>query len=265
MMDDYSGDAASFDPALNMARQSLYRFAALSLLDPLAGSWEQLNRLRDDPVLSAAAAFIRTLPAARSQELGLGERPLEDLDPQFVLDRVPDSKSAFNSLYEHTFGLLVSSACPPYETEYVDSKLAFQRSNGLADVSGFYHAFGLTTSDQRPDRPDHVVLELEFMAHLLGLERDAADDDADRRAAQRLVCREAQAHFFREHLAWWMPVFARLLGREDPQGFYATAGVFLAALISAERALLGLPAASCAVGPTMVERPELCEGCQVAG
>jgi TorA maturation chaperone TorD len=264
-MKNGSHDAADFDPALNMARQSLYRFAALSLLDPQAGSWEQLNRLRNDPLLSAAAAFIRSLPAARSQEMGIGERPLEDLDPRSVLDRIPASKQALNAVYENTFGLLVSSACPPYETEYVDSKFAFQRSNALADVSGFYHAFGLTTSDLHPDRPDHVVLELEFMAQLLGLERDAADDDADRRAAQRQVCREAEARFFREHLAWWMPVFARLLGREDPQGFYAAAGVFLAALVSAERALLGLPPASCAVGPTTVERPELCDGCQIAG
>ena len=65
------------------------------------------------------------------------------------------------------------------------------------------------------------------------------------------------------HMA--MPVFAKLLGREDPRGFYAAAGVFLASLMSAERALLGLPPASCVVGPTAVERPEICEGCQIAG
>jgi TorA maturation chaperone TorD len=264
-MNNGSSDAADFDPALNMARQSLYRFAALSLLDPQVGSWEQLNRLRNDPLLSAAAAFVRSLPAARSPELGIGERPLEDLDPRLVLDRLPDSQQALNAVYENTFGLLVSSACPPYETEYVDSKFAFQRSNALADVSGFYHAFGLTTSDRHPDRPDHVVLELEFMAHLLGLERDAANGDADRRAAQRQVCREARSLFFREHLAWWMPVFARLLGREDPQGFYAAAGVFLAALISAERAMLGLPPASCGVRPSVSDAQELCDGCQIAG
>jgi TorA maturation chaperone TorD len=264
-MNNSNHDAAEFDPAVNMARQSLYRFAALPLLDPLAGSWEQLNRLRNDPLLAAAAAFVRSLPAARSPQLGIGERPLEDLDPRPVLDRLPESQQALNALYEDTFGLLVSSACPPYETEYVDSKFAFQRSNALADVSGFYHAFGLTTSDRHPDRPDHVVLELEFMAQLLGLERDAADDDADRRAAQRQVCREAQAHFFREHIAWWMPVFARLLGREEPQGFYAAAGVFLAALISAERAMLQLPPAPGSVRPSVSDAQELCDGCQIAG
>ena len=264
-MNHGSHDAVGFDPALNMARQSLYRFAALSLLDPQAGSWEQLNRLRDDPLLSAAAAFIRTLPAAQLQELGVGERPLEELDAQLVLDRLPDSKQAFNAQYENTFGLLVSSACPPYETEYVDSKFAFQRSNSLADVSGFYRAFGLAISDRRPERPDHVVLELEFMAHLLGLERHAAVENPDRRREHQQVCRDAQARFLGEHLAWWTPVFARLLGGANPNGFYAAAGIFLAALIPAERGLLRLPPASHRVGPSAVERPELCEGCELAG
>ena len=160
---------------------------------------------------------------------------------------------------------MVSSACPPYETEYINSKFAFQRSNSLADVSGFYQAFGLTISDRHPERPDHVVLELEFMAFLLGLERQAAEEDPSRRPEDQRVCRDAQARFVSEHLAWWTPVFARLLSKANPHGFYAAASAFLAALIPAERALLRLPPASCCVGPSEVERPELCEGCELAG
>ena len=32
-----------FDPALNMGRQSLYRFCALALSDPRVGSWERVH------------------------------------------------------------------------------------------------------------------------------------------------------------------------------------------------------------------------------
>jgi TorA maturation chaperone TorD len=159
---------------------------------------------------------------------------------------------------------LVSCACPPYESEYIDSKYAFQRSNALADVSGFYCAFGLKISEQHPERPDHVVLELEFMAHLLALESHAWDEDPARCTANRQVCRDAQSRFFREHLAWWTPAFAKLLGRENPRGYYATVGVFLAALLPAERALLGLPPVSHTVRPSVTESDELCDGCFAA-
>jgi TorA maturation chaperone TorD len=256
---------SDFDPAVNIARQVLYRFAALSFLDPQRGSWDKLNALRDDPLLLDAAALVRGLPESRPAQYGLGERPIELLDHRKVLDRLPNSQKALNTQYENTFGLLVSSNCPPYETEYINSKYAFQRSNGLADISGFYHAFGLTISDGHPERPDHIVLELEFMATLLALECRAENAPSQRCRGRQQVCRDAQSRFLQQHLAWWIPAFARLLGKQNSQQFYDAAGVFLTALIPAERAILGLPPASEAVVPSTVERPEDCEGCQLAG
>jgi TorA maturation chaperone TorD len=255
--------SAEFDRAANIARQAMYRFAALAFLDPQAGSWSRLNAISDDCLLFGAAILIRSLPHARPAEFGPGESPIKMLDPRRVLDRLPDSERALNMQYENTFGLLVSSNCPPYETEYINSKFAFQRSNTLADISGFYQAFGLTISDIRPERPDHVVLELEFMACLLGLERQAYDQDSERQKTKRQVCRDAQTRFLHEHLGWWAPAFAKLLGAGNPQGFYAAAGEFLAALIPTERAFLRVPPASQPVGPTTVERPEHCEGCEL--
>lgn len=254
---------AEFDAAVNMARQSLYRFAALSLLDPKAGAWPTLQQLLVDPVLHGAAALLRTLPATRSVALARGERPLQLLDPRLVLERLPESPEQFNSEYEHTFGLLVSGACPPYETEYVDSKFVYQRSNGLADIHGYYHAFGLTISNQYPERADHVVLELEFMAHLLKLERDAGDESVDARE-RRQICRDAQVSFLTDHLTWWAPAFAKLLGRENPHGYYAATGIFLAALVAAERAFMQLPLPSDGVRPSVGDARELCNGCQFA-
>ena len=97
-----------FDPAINMARQSLYRFAALSLLDPQAGSWERLESLRNDAVVEQAAALIGSLPEAIVENIGLGERLLADLNPERVFERLPDSRQALNADYESTFGLLAS-------------------------------------------------------------------------------------------------------------------------------------------------------------
>ncbi len=256
-------DETSFDPSLNMARQCLYRFAALSLLDPKGGAWEQLCLLRDDSVLARATELLRELPEAVPEQLGPGERALDAFNPQSVLDRLPQSYEAFNQEYEDTFGLLVTKACPPYETEYIHSKLVFQRSNALADIAGFYKAFGLTTSDELPERPDHLVLEFEFMAAVLGLLRQAADDDSEVRRQRMEVCHDAQVRFFREHLVWWVPAFARMLGREGKGGFYESVSTFLSAFIPLERALLGVSAPSRAPSPSATERPEECEGCGI--
>jgi TorA maturation chaperone TorD len=257
--------ATEFDPAVSLARQYLYRFAALSLLDPRSGAWTHLQRLREDVILHDAAGFLRSLPEACTTTLALGERSVDNLSPRLVLDRLPQSFVELNAEYERTFGLLVSGACPTYESEYIDSKFAFQRSNALADLNGFYHAFGLKVSEKYPERPDHIVLELEFMARLLALESAAWDAEPVPNFDAAAVCRDAQVRFLSEHLAWWAPAFARLLGRENPQGYYAAVGVFLAALIPAERALLGVPPESRIVRPSVAETQELCDGCQIAG
>jgi TorA maturation chaperone TorD len=252
------------DEALNLARQSLYRFGAVSLLDPRAHAWQRLAAMRDCPVLDQAAVLVRELPAAVPDQLARGELPIIALDPVAVLNRLPATQQALNDEFEALFGLLVSNACPPYETEYINSKFTFQRSNTLADVSGFYQAFGLTTADAHPERPDHIVLELEFMAVLVDLEQRAVREQGELSEQRRQTCREAQRHFLRDHLAWWTPAFARLLRHEAEGTFYEAVGKFLAAWIPAERALLGVPAPMSRAVPSSIEQPEACDGCQLA-
>jgi TorA maturation chaperone TorD len=255
----------AFDPALAAARQSLYRFAATTLLDPKNGAWEQLAPLRHEELLVEAAAFIRELPEAVPAELALGERPLIELNPCDIFAKLPDTPAGLLKEYENTYGLLVSSACPPYEMEYVDGKFTFQRSHLLADVAGYYRAFGLDVSSQRPERPDHIANQLEFMAVLIGLQRQAANEPDTATRDERIdVCQQAQVTFLRDHLAWWAPAFSRLLARENPDSFYAAVGGFLAALIAAERALLDVAATGKVVTPSTIEPPETCDGCEIA-
>ncbi len=190
-----------------------------------------------------------------------GERPLCELAVSPIFASLPTSGDEFNRLYEETFGLLVSNACPPYETDYIDGKLTFQRSNMLADVSGFYRAFGVSPSQQHPERPDHIVLELEFMAFLIGLTRQAEAAGPGRQPGRVETCLDAQARFLREHLTWWTPAFARLLGHEGQGGFYEAVAHFLAAFITAERTLFEIAPHSVRAVPSGLERPEACEGC----
>lgn len=254
----------NYDPVVNLARQSLYRFASLAFTDPRKVHEDDFRSLCASTMLVEAAALLRGLPEAAPAELAPGEHPLTDLDPRKVLARLPYCHEALNAEYENTFGLVIASTCPPYETEYIDSKFEFQRSSTLADINGFYRAFGLTVAKDYSERSDHIALELEFMACLLRLERQTVEDSSFLRNQRAAVCHEAQCRFVKEHLAWWVPAFVRLLNIHNSGSFYAAVGNFLAALIPAERGLLGLPPITRSAAPYVADRPEFCEGCAFA-
>jgi TorA maturation chaperone TorD len=92
-------------------------------------------------------------------------------------------------------------------------------------------------------------LELELMAWLIAKERYALEQGDE---AHAVVCREAQVRFVREHLAWWLPAFAHALRRRAdgvtnadeltaaPSTFYGAVASALAAMVAAERAVLGI-------------------------
>lgn len=253
------------DPAVNRARCVLYRLTALALADPRTGSWARLIEPATRLLAGEALAVLRDEPQATAVPLARGEKRLDETDITRLFDALPDSEGALNALYEGSFGLLVSSTAPPYESEYVDGKLSFQRAHLLADVAGYYRAFGLEPSTAHPERPDHVALELEFMATLLDLEQQAAACCSPEALEQQSICRDAQRQFVTDHLAWWLPAFAALLRREVVHGFYAEVADLLAALIAAERALLSVPPPHVAPQPSRIDRPEECDGCALSG
>jgi TorA maturation chaperone TorD len=161
------------------------------------------------------------------------------------------------------FGLVLSRECPPYETEYYPSAEPFFRAQQLADIAGFYRAFGLQTAKATPERPDHLALELEFMAFLLRKERLAwASAEVNAAAMEQAgICAEAQQSFFRDHLAWWVPSFVMGLRRKAERGFYWAVGQILAAFMPSERPRLGVAAPRLPLQPALIERPEEQTGC----
>ncbi|MEE9294980.1 MAG: molecular chaperone TorD family protein [Phycisphaerae bacterium] len=135
-------------------------------------------------------------------------------------------QDTFNKLFGHA----VRGKCPPYELEYQRGEI-IQRASTLADIAGFYEAFGVTVTESAHDRPDHVAVECEFMSVLCTKEAHAietADDD------HLDICLEAQRGFLRDHLARWLPAFADRVGQESPGGFYGALAGFAAAFIAAE-------------------------------
>jgi TorA maturation chaperone TorD len=210
-----------------------------------------------------AADLLRAEAVTTPQPRGLGELPPEQLDLAPLLAELDAPADELRAEHERVFGLVLSRECPPYETEYHPSSETFFRTQQLADIAGFYRAFGLETSLTEPDRPDSLALELEFMAFLLlkkrlALASMAANPNAIEDANS---CDDAQRLFFRDHLAWWVPSFAMGLRRKAGQGFYAAAGQVLAALLPVERARFGVEVPRMPLQAALIERPEEQAGC----
>jgi TorA maturation chaperone TorD len=250
-------------PAVDLARECLYRFLGVSLSYPRDAGWGLLLDAASRRLACAAADLLRAEADSALGPVGFGELPPEHLAMAPVLAELPATVEDMAAEYDRIFGLVPARECPPYETEYYPGGEAFFRSQQLADIAGYYRAFGLEPARAEPERPDHLALELEFLAFLLMKKRLALaaagrDPDMAERAA---VCDEAQRTFFQDHLAWWVPAFATGLRRKAGGGFYAAVSRVLAALIFVERCRLDVPPPRLPVQASLIERPDEQSGC----
>ncbi len=198
------------------ARGSVYRFAALGFGYPEPALCAQLNHqfqyleasldVLQDHVGLALAKRIHSLVETMSDD---------DIEASY-LDQ---------------FGHTISKECPPYESEY-DQAHIFEKSQALADIAGFYEAFGLQLAPDLHDRLDHVSVELEFMQFLCLKEAYAL---ARGHPPERLaLCTDAQAKFLAEHLGSWVFGFARRLAGKAGNGLYGLMGEMLVLFLTGE-------------------------------
>jgi TorA maturation chaperone TorD len=248
------------DAAANLARETLYRCLAAVFSDPRG----RHSCFSLDPAnlaaLRGAAELLRSESAELAIPLGLGEVPAEELEVKPLLVALDRPDGEIINEYTRVFGLVTCRECPPYETEYCPNEDTFYRSQQMADIAGFYRAFGLQVAADRGERPDYLPLELEFEAFLLMKMRSAAANDG---TAERVrICREARATFLRDHLSWWAPSFALGVRRKATSGLYFEAARVLASLLPLERAVFGLAAPPLPIlQPKSDESQNECESC----
>jgi TorA maturation chaperone TorD len=106
----------------------------------------------------------------------------------------------------------------------------------LADIAGFYAAFGLEPSATHPDAEDHVAPECEFMSALCLKEAYAL---AEGMTEGLEVTRRAQASFLGEHLGRWAEAFAGAVKEATPLPYYGALADLLIAWAREEIAGLG--------------------------
>lgn len=122
-----------------------------------------------------------------------------------------------------------------YGTEHI-AENEFQRVQLLADIMGFYHAFGVTPGH---DRPDALACEFEFMHYLVykqlyALQSNTLLDAADKAA----ICFDAQQKFFAEHLYPAAKKVANALAAQSESAFYQHIARELLAFLEAESSRL---------------------------
>ncbi|MCL6553820.1 MAG: molecular chaperone TorD family protein, partial [Firmicutes bacterium] len=106
--------------------------------------------------------------------------------------------------YHRLFGHRVGGDCPVYEAQYLPGGI-FPQAQCLADVAGFYRAFGLEVGEEVRERPDHISLELEFM-HVLAYREAYARRHHGPDEVGLLA--DAQRAFLRDHLGRWVPALS---------------------------------------------------------
>lgn len=171
------------------------------------------------------------------------------------------SLSNLQAAHRLTFGA-AGSLC--YETEY-GLPHEYRQSQEMADIAGFYRAFGFSLGGAVRERPDHVAVELEFM-HILALKEAYALETGIPEHVE--ICVEAQGKFLQDHLGRWVGLFAQSVAHNAPDSLYVALAQFAAAFVQADAHRLGI----------MLDQPELatvshtpfdpdfsCASCQAAG
>lgn len=119
----------------------------------------------------------------------------------------------------------------PYTSEYAIEN-EFQRANQLADISGFYRAFGLETDSQRPD---FLATELEFMHYLIFKEDYALSRNIKDGRKKALLCSDAQRKFFNTHLYTAAKIIAEKIISNTQDNFYQNIAKDLINFLDSER------------------------------
>ena len=165
-------------------------FARAQLYGALASALGEPKRTLDE----AAVASLESAASTVDDRVGLSAEVAE------LQAAIPSLRADPRILDREYATLFLKGEVPPFEASYAPGMRLTQE---LADVAGFFRAFGVKTRDERPD---HLVSELELMAFLCLKEAIAL---GNRLSTEADVCRQAQAAFLRDPLARWVSTLAR--------------------------------------------------------
>jgi TorA maturation chaperone TorD len=244
--------ATGNDADAALARAVVYRMLSMGFQPPTEARLDEMGARGGFRAAMAAAQYLDEVNIRSGVRLQADPAGLASAAVRLESLSVPDAdtlSASFWRLFGHTTRGLIC-AC---ETEYGPDN-GFHQPQQLADIAGFYFAFGLHPVAATDTRADHIACECEFMdflsrkqAHLLD-RADAGDDVSETLEVTEI----AERSFLREHLGRFGRAFAARVATEDGDGYFGALGRLLLAFVDAECARVGVEA-----GPVdLIVRPE---------
>lgn len=211
------------------ARAEVYRFLGTLLTESL--SLKSLSRILN----AEAVSHLKVL--------------FPDREVHQVLEELVDDFSQGNLTAEDImldFEALMRVPGPayiyPYESSYLSRKKRENRMqwgslNGppARDAQRLYQNEHLSVRSELADFPDHIGVELEFMAQLCRKIAEALQAGDQKTATEK---REKQKHFFQEHLLNWPEALAKEMRTKASTIFYRCLADLLSNFLDMEKRFL---------------------------
>jgi len=158
---------------------------------------------------------------------------------QMLMSKLDEKKKEnIRNEFVNVFGHTLSKQIAPYALEHLKNSDVFFRTQKLADLNGFYKAFGMEV--ESIERADHISTQTEFLSFLLLKELLAVQNDLH---DEKEVCEKAFADFNNDHFLDWVDMLAENLATHVDGGFYPVAGRFLQEFLIKEKSQLDTPKA----------------------
>jgi len=210
-----------------LVRSSLYQVLSVCYLYPYENKFSFLKEQDISDLLDKMEDCYNGIDDAK--ELKGCLQKVQDLHKKHDIEEL---QGMYNRIVGHT----IDKECPLYEGQYGAAHV-HQQVQELADIQGFYRAFGLDISEDEKERCDHISVEMEFMQFLLYKQAYALEHHGKEEAK---VCCDAQKKFLKEHLGKWVPLFSILFGRKSQKGFYFALSELTKEFMRLEMRLMGI-------------------------
>jgi DMSO reductase family type II enzyme chaperone len=206
----------------------------------LNGTRQNTSALLERAALFRLLAQAFTYPAEghrsaiERQLSGIGSIPPRDAKSKRAFERLRRAwRQAEDAELQEEYArlFLARGLVSLHETAYGDGRRIAGRAAELADIGGFYTAFGLRMAEADPDLPDHLCSELEFYSLLLV---KLAYADRGGWSPKREITRRAAAKFLEEHLGRWTGALTKEIRTHSAASPYRELADLLDALIAAE-------------------------------